>query len=83
MKPIIIILKCLIVYLLSCHAVYKHTQRSYSNGGTLSEFSPDTGDVFAMFIPVFNTFAALILWIAFPTKIKKKKDYKKFFKIKK
>jgi hypothetical protein len=81
MSILIIILICLAIYFLSAFLVYKHIQISHSKGGIFYGETPDQDDVRVVFLPVYNTFCAIIFWLI-GAKEDIKKDHSKFFRLK-
>lgn len=70
------------VYLLSVYLMWRFTRIAHSKGGRWENITPNNIDIFAVFMPIFNTTLLPIVYLFFPPK-KSKTDYNKFFKINK
>lgn len=78
----------IIIYLVSCYAMYKFIQIAYSKEGRWSNIGPDGSDLIFCFMPLLNTATAIISWIFFNPRrqketVKKEINLIKFFRIKK
>lgn len=73
------------IYLVSVMAMYSWVRVAYSEGGYLSNYTLDNSHMWITFIPLVNTLAALMGWIAFYPLGKEQKELnlEKFFQIKK
>lgn len=84
MYQIIVFLILLGIYVGVTLLAYKYIQASYSKGGIFELLSPEGGDLFLTFMPVFNMCPAISYLIGSCYRNRKKKGYlNKFYKIKK
>jgi len=84
-KIILIFLLILLLYVGPAIFNYWFIHVSYSEGGTRSKATPNWTSVSIVFWPVLNTAMSVVLlsdWPPYKREEEKKKDYKKFFKIK-
>lgn len=76
----------IIIYLVSAVLVWWYVKISHSIGGRYRGIIPDSFDVWLTLLPLLNTIAALMGWIAFWPYEQKRKSLKlnaaKFFLIK-
>jgi len=70
------------VYLVSVYFVWRYMRIAHSKGGIWYNLDIDAGTIFWTVAPVFNTIAVFLAYVFFPPK-ERKRNYNKFFKIKK
>jgi hypothetical protein len=59
----LIILGSILVYAISFYGAYKYIQVSHSKGDIWYNLTPEGMDYCMVFIPILNTFFAIIAWL--------------------
>jgi hypothetical protein len=84
-KEILVIIVLIFIYIISVFGCYSFFGIAFSKEGRWSNLHPGVGEIIITFLPVVNTFFAVVAWNDSPYKVKVKNsdiDTSTFFNIK-